>query len=71
MPVEVVGAGQKPVWHRGQRQFCCCICAARFHQFSLSVEGVVALAPAPTVQLDIDARRLAVAGGAEEAAPRT
>ena len=30
--------------------------------------GVVALAPAPTVQLDIDARRLAVAGGAEEAA---
>ena len=70
MPVEVVGAGQKPVWHRGQRQFCCCICAACFHQFSLSAVGVVVLASAPTVQLDVDARCLATASGAEESAPR-
>ena len=39
-------------------------------RFSLSVVGVVALAPTPAVQLDVDARRLAIASGAEEAAPR-
>ena len=27
--------------------------------------------PGPCVQLDVEARRLAIAGGAEEAAPRT
>ena len=46
------------------------LCAARFHQFSLSAVGVVALAPSPAVQLNVNAGRLAVAGGAEEAAQR-
>ena len=41
------GGWSKPVWPRGQRQSYCCICAAGFHQFSLSAVGVVALPSAP------------------------
>ena len=43
----------------------------RFQWFSLSAVGVLALAPTTAMQLDVGTRRLAVAGGAEEAAPRT
>ena len=65
------GAGQNRFGTEARGRFCCCICAARFQRFSPSVVGVVALAPATEVQLDVDAPRLAVAGGAEEAAPCT
>ena len=65
------GAGQNRLGTEARGRFCCCICAARFQQFSLSVVGVVALAPATEVQLVVDARRLAVAGGAEDADPCT
>ena len=64
------GAGQNRFGSEARGRFCCCICAARFQRFSLSTVGVVALAPATAVQLDVGARRLAVPGGAEEAAPR-
>ena len=59
--------GRKLVWPRGQRQPYCCICAAHFDLFSLSAVGVVALPPPPSVQLEVGACGLAVAGCAEEA----
>ena len=71
LPVEVGGAGQNRFGSEAWGRFCCCICAARFQRFSLSAVGVVALAPATAVKLEVGARRLAVPGGAEEAAPRT
>ena len=43
----------------------------RFQRFSLLEVGVLALAPTTAVQLDVGTHRLAVAGGAEEAAPHT
>ena len=63
------GAGQNRFGTEARGRFCCCICAAGFQRFSLSAVGVVALAPATAVQLDVGARRLAVASGAEEADP--
>ena len=63
------GAGQNRFGTEARGRFCCCICAAGFQLFSLSAVGVVALAPATAVQLDVGACCLAVASGAEGAAP--
>ena len=71
LPLGVGGFRQDRFVSQDKGGMYCCNCAARFYRFSLSVVGVMALATAPAVQLVGDGRRLAVPGGAVEAAPHT
>ena len=71
LPLRVGGLGQNRFVSQDKGGMYCCNRAARFYRFSLSAVGVVALATATAVQLVGGGRRLAVPGGAVEAAPHT